>query len=286
MDAIETTYISMLGGIDAAKMHSPTLSRQWLKDKILSELPNVKSVRQKDRRKPSVLYSPEACEEDMVYSSLLPNTSEMDNAKMLYNAAKLVRNSISTFCGKNNEIAVSSTKDDIPAHLYSLIRWILMGSEEHLHTEIRNRAVDRSALTISQNIMYAFKSRRQLLHTPKRASNPFRTPQSRENPQVLGLALTLHHDTRKKMVIDLLRAQNYCVSYTRTLLLETAIANAVVKNTQKFDGLYVPPFLKKGEFFSLPLTTRILPRILLTVKVQHTVRSQQCIRRLMHKENK
>ena len=50
------------------------------------------------------------------------------------------------------------------------------------------------------------------------------------------------------MLIDLLHAQNYCVSYSRTLLLETAITNVVVENTNRFDGLYVPPFLKKGPF--------------------------------------
>jgi hypothetical protein len=46
--------------------------------------------------------------------------------------------------------------------------------------------------------------------------------------------------------MDLLHIQNYCVSYSRTLLLETALANAVVENTQKW--LYVPPFFKKGTF--------------------------------------
>ena len=79
-------------------------------------------------------------------------------------------------------------------------------------------------------------------------SDAFRKPKSRQNPQVVGLALTVHHDTRNKMLMDLLHVQNYCISYNRTLLLETAIANAVVENTKQFDGLYVPPFLKKGAF--------------------------------------
>jgi len=75
----------MLGGSEEAQKHTPTLTRQWLKDKILQELPSVKSVRQKDRRKPSVLYCPEACEEDMVDIAMVPcYESEMDNMKMLY----------------------------------------------------------------------------------------------------------------------------------------------------------------------------------------------------------
>jgi len=50
------------------------------------------------------------------------------------------------------------------------------------------------------------------------------------------------------MLMDILHVQNYCVSYSRTLLLETAIANYVVENIKQFDGLYLPPFLKKGTF--------------------------------------
>ena len=251
MDVIETTYISMLGGKDEAQKHIPTLTRQWLKDKILPELPTVKSTRQKDRRKPSLLYCPEACEEDMVCTSLMQNsTNEIEKTKMIYKTAKMVCESISKSAEEeeNNAMIVSSTRDDIPTELYSLIRWILVGSEEELQTEVKNRTVDRSALTICQNIMYAFKTRRQVQHKHKRPSDAFRIPRSRENPQVLGLALTIHHDTRNKTLMNLLHAQNYCISYSRTLLLETAIANAVVENTKKFGGLYVPPFLKKGTF--------------------------------------
>ena len=58
----------------------------------------MKSVRQKDRRKPSVLYCPEGCEEDMVHiSMMLSYESEMDNSKMLYKTAKLIRRSIVDF---------------------------------------------------------------------------------------------------------------------------------------------------------------------------------------------
>ena len=78
---------------------------------------------------------------------------------MIYKTAKVVRNSITKFAvekKKTDTITVSSTRDDIPTDLYSLIRWILVGSEEQLQTEMRSRTVDRSALIICQNIMYAF----------------------------------------------------------------------------------------------------------------------------------
>ena len=46
---IENTYVSMLhlGGTEALENHSPAFTRQWLKDRILSELTHVKTVRQR-----------------------------------------------------------------------------------------------------------------------------------------------------------------------------------------------------------------------------------------------
>ena len=69
-----------------------------------------------------------------------------------------------------------------------------------------------------------------------------------KTPQVLGLALTIHHDTRNKKPVNLLNPQGHWASYSRALIMETALANAVVENTKPFQGLYVPPYLKKGTF--------------------------------------
>jgi len=139
----------------------------------------------------------------------------MDNTKMLYKTAKLIRRSIVDFTDekkKSDMVSILSTTDD------SLMRWILVGPEEELQTDMRRRTVDQSALTLSQNV-------RQVQHQMKQATVTFRTEHARENRQVLGLAQTMHHDTRNKKLIELLHSQNYCVS----LVLETAIANAVVK---------------------------------------------------------
>ena len=48
--------------------------------------------------------------------------------------------------------------------------------------------------------------------------------------------------------MNLLNAQGHCASYSRALIMETALASAVVENTKQCQGLYVPPFLKNGTF--------------------------------------
>ncbi len=45
----------------------------------------AQSVLQKDRRKPAVLYSPEACEEEMVHTAITSN--DMDKMKLVYQCA-------------------------------------------------------------------------------------------------------------------------------------------------------------------------------------------------------
>ena len=149
------------------------------------------------------------------------HASLMDNTKMLYKTAKLIRRSIVNFTDEKKQsdmVTVLSTAEDVPPESYSLIRCILVGPEEELQTEMRRRTVDQSALTLSQNIMSAFKTKRQVQHQPKQATETFRTQHARENPQVLGLALTVHHDTRNKKLIHLLHSQNYCVPCGWSLL--------------------------------------------------------------------
>ena len=51
--------------------------------------------------------------------------------------------------------------------LYTLIRWIMAGPANELETEVRTHAVDRAALTMSQNLMFGFKSKRQVTYKPK-----------------------------------------------------------------------------------------------------------------------
>ena len=73
------------------------------------------------------------------------STNEIEKTKTIYKTEKMVRESISKSAEEkeeNNVMIVSSTRDDISTELYSLIRWILVGSDEELQTEMKTRTVD------------------------------------------------------------------------------------------------------------------------------------------------
>ena len=159
MDAIETTYINMLGKERLAN-HSSAFTRKWLKEKILTELPSVNSVLQTERRKPAVLYCPDACEEAMVRSAMTCEDDNVMHMKAIYKSAEVIRKGIANFKKRtpNTITSVSSNIEDVPEELYTIIRWIMAGPVLNLENEARMRVIDRAALTVNQNIMFGFKS--------------------------------------------------------------------------------------------------------------------------------
>jgi len=82
----------------------------------------------------------------MVHAYMMQNyESEMDNIKMSYKTAKLIRRSIVDFTDekkKSDMVSVLSTTEDVPTKLYGLMRWILVAPEEELQTDMRRRTVD------------------------------------------------------------------------------------------------------------------------------------------------
>ena len=50
-----------------------------------------------------------------------------------------------------------------------------------------------------------------------------------------------------KKIIDLLNDFNLSVTYDKIISIETAIANAIVKEKEESNGVYVPPNIVKGK---------------------------------------
>lgn len=123
MDDIETTYVNMFRS-DVLENHVPAFNSKLLKEKILTNPPHLKSIRQKDRRKSAVLYSPEACDEEMVHEAMTADDDEK-NMMIIKKAAQVIRKSFATFAKPNSEtnsIRVSSDIHDVSSELYTPFR--------------------------------------------------------------------------------------------------------------------------------------------------------------------
>ena len=58
----------------------------------------------------------------MVHAAITGN--DMDNLRMIYKSADIIRRSFRDFTCTRNPMQVSSTIDDVPIELYTLLRWI------------------------------------------------------------------------------------------------------------------------------------------------------------------
>ena len=93
---------------------------------------------------------------------------DTESMKNHYPSARLLRQRIEQFTKTvktSSSIVVTSTLEDVPVELYTMIRWIMAGPADKLQTEVRTTIVDRGALTLSQNLMFGFKSKRQVTST-------------------------------------------------------------------------------------------------------------------------
>ena len=73
----------------------------------------------------------------------------------------------------------------VSTHTFSRLR-----NPEQLQIRVRAAIVDQAAITMSQNVVFGFKSKRQVTYKPSDEGAGFRSQQARENPQAVGLALT------------------------------------------------------------------------------------------------
>ena len=70
---------------------------------------------------------------------------DTESMKNLYQSARLLRQRIEQFTKTSSSIVVTSTLEDVPVELYTMIRLIMAGPADTLQTEVRTAIVDRGA---------------------------------------------------------------------------------------------------------------------------------------------
>ena len=247
-DEAEQQYINFLGGIesDAKINHKPPYNRKWLISQVKSHISSINVKSHPNKNKPGYFILPDACVENLVKPE---NT--LDITQQICKVAEVIREDTIDFIEsreERNSVSVISNESDVNKTLFSLIKWIIIGNHEECATSKRTDIAKQCVLTICQNIMYNIKSTKQVKYTPKSDDSGFKLKRKYENPQVTGHSLSIHFDTRSKILIDIAKSEGSGIPYHRVIQIETAIANAVIENCKTFNGVYVPPFLQRGVF--------------------------------------
>ena len=85
----------MLRGKTVIEHDKPEFNRKWLKESIMSSLPQIALGNNKDNV--SILYSPEACKDDIVISAMQDHKENEVSIDDLYKSAGYVRKNIERF---------------------------------------------------------------------------------------------------------------------------------------------------------------------------------------------
>ena len=108
----------------------------------------------------------------------------------------------------------------------------------------------RIATTTGQIMMYNLKSDRQVQYKAAE-DNDFRHRYTM--PHMAGTGLVMRRGGAKKKLIGMFANYGLCTPSVECLLLETSISNAVIRNMDKNNGVFISGNLSKGVFISFHL---------------------------------
>ena len=177
---------------------------------------------------------------DVIVSSAEDKAIISSNTRTLFEAVKILRTVIMKHKKWSFQGSVTTDEHVVPAELDWFFRWC-MGGRRHFASGItHNSQVGKKATIFSQSLMYECLTDRQGLGTITR--------HTRNLPLQVAVGLTIHSKTRSKFVVDLVHSLGCSIEYSRVLRTETAIANAVLRQMESNEGMYVPPDVVRGRF--------------------------------------
>ena len=127
----------------------------------------------------------------------------------------------------------------VPKALSTLLKWILIGPSVELSETSENTELNKMISVISQVLMQAVKTKRQVQYNPKDGSDGS-TYNTKETPLSVGLGLFLHQRTRSKEIVDMLSTLNLSCTYKKVLSIKESIVKEVTEQMENNNSVYVP----------------------------------------------
>ena len=121
----------------------------------------------------------------------------------------------------------------VPKALSTLLKWILIGPSVELSETSENTELNKMISVISQVLMQAVKTKRQVQYNPKDDSDGS-AYNTKETTLSVGLGLFLNQRTRSKEIVDMLSTLKLSCTY------KESIAKEVTEQMENNNSVYVP----------------------------------------------
>ena len=238
MNIINTTYLNILEE-NLIETQTTVDYKRHLKPLLKKHISDIEFVKPKRPNEPDKICSKSTL--GVCIDLAERAKDDTSDLTILMKGASIIRKEIAaseswTFQGSFADYSV-------PQRLYTFIKWIIEGLHSTVQTDRKQTVLHKSSSNISQHIVSAFKSDRQVNYVSPKVDDKFK-PTS-ETAFSLGVSLLLHQQTRKKSLVDIASRLGIGERYSRVLRLEAQLAHAVIKRLNECNGLYIPPFVVK-----------------------------------------
>ena len=137
-----------------------------------------------------------------------------------------------------------------PPILHTLLKWILLGTSNHVENETRRKGIDRSISVACQYIIQSTKTSRQVNYKPQ--ENVTRNREisyTVETPLNVGTDIYIHQKTRCRELIYFLSDLNIFIDCDKLLNIKSQLADSVL--TEIYNNNCV--FIRKSVSKDLPI---------------------------------
>ena len=189
------------------------ISRHLLKEKNQTHIANVDFKRPKNPSSPTLIHYVAAAKESILETAKRDDTEELT---AIIKCVKIIRRAIEESDSWKFDGWIINQDKAIPDELLWVLKWIIQGDTAIL-TESRSREIHVTSENLSQMIIQAHKTNRQIKHKVPSCTSSFRS--RIETPLTLGFLLHFYHVTRRKQVMDMLSSARAGVTYQLSVLV-------------------------------------------------------------------
>lgn len=237
LNDVATLYSNMM---DDYGVHNRQISRQILLEKIQQNITDF-VITDARGKKPALIHSKQADRSAM--DQAFQERDIKGDMNTIFQCSKIIRQAVLrsrregpwSFDGS----LVGCSEMGVPAELITLTRCILQGAKAATSVT-RKQQLHNSCLILSQSVIQACKTERQVTLTPVSSESTFHN--MFQSSYAVGLSLYMYHNFRSQKAVSLLSQCGAGISYDRVTKICNTIANAISKNIRQY-GVYVPPVL-------------------------------------------
>ena len=133
-----------------------------------------------------------------------------------------------------------------PPILHTSLKWILLGTSNHVENETRRKGIDRSISVARQYIIQSTKTSRQVNYKPqKNVTRNREISYTVGTPLNVGTGIYVHPKTRCRELINFMSDLNIFIDCGKLLNIKSQLADSILTEINSNDGVFIPKSISK-----------------------------------------